>query len=109
MKKYKQTLLQKIKENQFFKKSGLFNIRSFIFLFTLYSLISVWLSSISSDKDKKINYLKEKSKKVKTEYVSKRATLINLTNRTNLLEKAAEFDFYAPSEPITVIKLNDES
>ena len=39
----------------------------------------------------------------------KRATLINLTNRTNLLGKAAEFDFYSPSEPITVIKLNDES
>ncbi len=109
MKKYKQTLLKKIKQNQFFKNSGLLNIRSFIFLFTIYSLISVWLSSISSDKDKKINYLREKSKKVKTEYISKRATLINLTNRTNLLDKAAEFDFFSPSEPITVIKLNDES
>ena len=109
MKKYKQTLLKKIKQNQFFKNSGLLNIRSFILLFTIYSLISVWLSSISSDKDKKINYLREISKKVKTEYISKRATLINLTNRTNLLDKAAEFDFFSPSEPITVIKLNDES
>ena len=102
-------MLQKLRKFQFLKNTGLFNIRAFVILFTIYSFISVWLANVSTNKDLEIGYLTENLKIIKSEYVTNKTTLMNLSKRSNLIQKANSLGFYSAEEPIIIIQLNDEN
>ena len=85
-----------------FKNTDLFNIRSFIIVFVTYSLIMIWLASLSVNNDKKISLLVEKVKVLKSEYILSKTLLMNNTKHSVLLEKAKEFEFYSSDKPITI-------
>ena len=102
-------MFQKLNKIQLFKNTDLFNIRSFIMLFAIYSFISVWLANVSTNKDLRLGHLIEKLKIIKSEYVTNKTTLMNLSKRSNLVEKANQFDFFLANEPIIIIQLEHEN
>ena len=91
------------------KNPDFFNIRRFVFLFVLYSLISIWSANSVSKKDQKINELSKKLQTVKSEYVAVKTLLMHENKRSNLLRKAKNFNFLPSSKPITTIKLEYEN
>lgn len=102
-------MFQRLNKIQLFKNTDLFNIRSFIMLFAIYSFISVWLANVSTNKDLRLSHLIEKLKIIKSEYVTNKTTLMNLSTRSNLVEKANKFDFFLANEPIIIIQLEHEN
>ena len=102
-------MFQKLNIIQLFKNTDLFNIRSFVMLFAIYSFISVWLANLSNNKDLRLSHLSEKHKIIKSEYVSNKTTLMNLSNRSNLLQKANSLDFFSANEPVIIIQLEYEN
>ncbi len=101
-------MIKKIKSLSIFRNKDLFDIRSFVIVFTIYSLISIWLAHASARKDEKINFLLDNVKLLKSEYIHSRTVLMNQTKQSNLLEKGELFGFYPPSKPITIINLEHE-
>jgi len=102
-------MLQNFRKFQFLKNTGLFNIRAFVILFTIYSFISVWLANVSTNKDVRISDLTENLKIIKSEYVTNKTTLMNLSKRSNLIQKANSLGFYSAEEPIITIHINHEN
>ena len=102
-------MIQKLRKFQFLKNTGLFNIRAFVILFSIYSFISVWLANVSTNKDLRLSSLTENLKIIKSEYVTNKTTLMNLSKRSNLIERANSFGFYSADEPIIIIQLNHEN
>ena len=101
--------MEYLKYMQIFKNKDLFNIRSFIILFAIYSLISIWLAHSATRKDKTINSLVEEATILKSEYVGSKTILMHKTKRSNLLDKAESFAFYLPKKPITIIRKKYEN
>ena len=101
-------MLQELKKNQFFQNTDLFHIRSFVILFAIYSFISVSLANISINQDLKLSSLQENLKIIKSEYVLNKTVLMNLSKRSNLVQKANSLDFFSADQPITIIHLNHE-
>ena len=90
------------------KNTDLFSIRRFIFLFTIYSLISIWLANSVAKKDKEIMDLSQEVKLFKSEYVTTKTILMAESKRSVLLDKAQDFDFFSSSEPLTIINFDNE-
>ena len=101
-------MFQKLNTIQLFKNTDLFNIRSFIILFAIYSFISVGLANLSTNQDLRLSNLIENLKIKKSEYVNNKTILMNLSKRSNLLEKANALNFSA-DEPIIIIQLEHEN
>lgn len=91
------------------KNTDFFNIRRFIFLFTVYSFISIWLANSVSNKDKKLTELSEEVKLLKSEYVTTKTFLMSTSKRSHLLEKAKTFNFFSSTKPITIIHFKHEN
>ncbi|MAQ47847.1 MAG: hypothetical protein CMD27_03105 [Flavobacteriales bacterium] len=102
-------MLQKLKKIQFLKNTDLFNIRSFITVFVIYSFISVWLANVSVNKDFRLRHLVENHKIIKSEYVRNKTILMTLSKRSNLLQKANSLDFFSADKPIIIIQLDHEN
>ena len=89
------------KKTEFFK--DLFDIKSFVILFTLFSFISIWSSEMVYNKTKKIKDLNKELENLKSEYISTRTILMSQSKRSYLLEKAQVFGLVECDNPPTVI------
>ena len=85
------------------KNTDFFNIRRFVVLFIVFSLISICSADLVVNKDKKINQLYQEIKVLKSEYVSTKTILMTKSKRSYLLEKAEKFDFFPSQKPLTTI------
>ena len=91
------------------KNTDFFNIRRFIFVFTTYSLISIWLSNSVANKDKELMDLSQEVKLLKSEYVTTKTILMSESKRSSLLEKAEGLYFFSSQKPLITIHFNDEN
>ena len=91
------------------KNTDFFNIRRFVVLFLLFSLISISSADLVENKDKKINQLSQEIKVLKSEYISTKTILMTKSKRSYLLEKAEKFDFFPSQKPLTTIYLKYEN
>ena len=91
------------------KNTDFFNIRRFIFVFTTYSLISIWLSNSVANKDKELMDLSQQVKLLKSEYVTTKTILMSESKRSSLLEKAEGLYFFSSQKPLITIHFNDEN
>jgi len=91
-----------------FKNKDLFDIRSFIIVFSIYSIISIWSADSVYKKAIIIKDLKDEVKLLKSEYVYKKTILMTRSRRSYLLKKAETFGFSQSMKPLTTIYLEDE-
>ena len=91
-----------------FRNRDLFDIKSFVIVFTIYSLISIWFSHMSTKQDEKIYLKQEEVKLLKSEYVISKTVLMETTKQSTLLNQAKRFHLYPPEKPITIINLTYE-
>lgn len=89
------------KKTDFFK--DLFDIKSFVILFALFSFISIWSSEMVYNRTKKIKELNKELENLKAEYISIRTILMSQSKRSYLLEKAQVFGLVECDNPPTVI------
>ena len=90
------------------KKTGLFDIRAFVFVFMLYSLISIWSANSIATQDKKLDILFNEIKLLKSKYVSTKTILMDKTRQSNLLKRGEDFYFFQSNQPIKTISLEYE-
>ena len=102
-------IIKKLKKLKGFNNRDLFDIKSFVIVFTIYSLISIWLANASVKKDKTLNSMIEKVEVLKSEYVISKTKIMSQTKYSKLLEKANSFEFYSPDKPITILSLEYEN
>ena len=91
-----------------FRNRDLFDIKSFVFVFTTYSLISIWFSHMSTKQDEKIYLKQEQVKLLKAEYVISKTVLMETTKHSTLLNQAKRIHLYPPEKPLTIINLKYE-
>ena len=91
------------------KNKDLLDIRPFVIVFSIYSLISIWSADAVFNKQKKLKGLLKEVKILKTEYVSTRTILMSRSKRSYLLKKAQSFEFIQPTKPLTIISLKNEN
>ena len=91
------------------KNTDFFNIRRFVFLFLLFSLISISSADLAANQDKKINQLSHEVKVLKSKYVSTKTILMTKSKRSYLLKKAEKFNFFSSEKPLTTIYLKYEN
>ena len=77
----------------------LFDIRSFVLVFSIYSLISIWFSDTVYNNARTLKNLKQDAKIIKSEYVSTRTRLMTIKKQSYLLQKANNFGLH-PSEKL---------
>ena len=90
------------------KNKDIFNIRSFIIVFSIYSLISIWSSDTIYTNSLEIQTLREKYKNIKQEYIDTRTILMTISRESYLLEKAEGFGLIKSTYPPHIIYLSDE-
>ena len=90
------------------KNKDIFNIRSFIIVFSIYSLISIWSSDAIYTNSLEIQTLREKQKNIKQEYIDTRTILMTISRESYLLEKAEGFGLIKSQHPPHIIYLSDE-
>jgi len=93
--------ISNFKKTEFFK--DLFDIKSFVILFALFSFISIWSSEMVYNRTKKIKDLNKELENLKSEYISTRTILMSQSKRSYLLEKAQVFGLVECDNPPTVI------
>ena len=91
------------------KNKDFFDIRSFVLVFSIYSLISISCADRVYNQSIKIKVLSQELKSLKTRYISTKTILMNERKASKLLEKAELFGFMPASNPSKVIYLNDEN
>ena len=89
------------KKTDFFK--DLFDIKSFVILFTLFSFISIWSSEVVYNRTKQIKNLNKELEQLKAEYIFTRGLLMNQSKRSYLLNKANSFGLIESDNPPHVI------
>tara|TARA_Y100001968_G_C19421822_1_gene752158 strand:+ start:1259 stop:1567 length:309 start_codon:yes stop_codon:yes gene_type:complete len=89
------------KNADFFK--DLFDIKSFVILFTLFSFISIWSSEVVYNRTKQIQNLSKELEQLKAEYIFTRGLLMNQSKRSYLLNKAYSFGLVESDNPPHVI------
>ena len=90
------------------KNKDLFDIRSFIVAFSIYSIISIWSADSVYKKAIIIKDLKDEVKLLKSEYVYKKTILMTRSRRSYLLKKAEIFGFSQSMTPLMTIYLKNE-
>ena len=90
-----------LKNTDFFK--DLFDIKSFVILFTLFSFISIWSSEVVYNRTKQIKHLNKELEQLKAEYIFTRGLLMNQSKRSYLLNKANSFGLLESDNPPRVI------
>tara|TARA_B100000965_G_C19476286_1_gene706424 strand:- start:614 stop:925 length:312 start_codon:yes stop_codon:yes gene_type:complete len=90
------------------KNKDLFDIKSFVVLFSIYSLISIACADIVYQQDREIKTLREDLKEFKAQYISVKTQLMSETKESALLTKAELLGFMQPSKPTKIIYYNDE-
>ena len=90
------------------KNKDIFNIRSFIIAFSIYSLISIWSSDKIYTNSLEIQTLRANYKNIKQEYIDTRTILMTISRESYLLEKAEGFGLLKSTYPTHIIYLSDE-
>ena len=108
MKNYRSMNFRNILNKKILQKTGLFDIRAFVLVFTIYSLISIWSANSIMKQDKEMNTLFNEIKVLKSKYVYTKTILMNKRKYSNLLQKGSEFNFLNPDKPIENIYLQYE-
>ena len=90
------------------KNKDLFDIKSFVTVFAVYSLISIVCADIVYQKDIKIKKSREEVKALKAQYISIKTQLMSVSKESQLLQKAELFGFVAPTQPTKIINFNYE-
>ena len=94
------------RDNDFFK--DLFDIKSFVIVFTLFSFISIWSSEMVYNRTKKIKHLNTDLKNLKAQYISTRTILMTKSKRSSLIKKAYSFGLIESENPPKVIYVKHE-
>jgi len=102
----KQLNIDNVKRNDFFK--DVFDIRSFIILFAVFSLVSIWSANMVYNNTRKITSLNKEVQNLKAEYVSTKTILMTKSKRSYLLKKAEFFGLYESKNPLKIIYLENE-
>tara|TARA_Y100001933_G_scaffold254784_1_gene296946 strand:+ start:154 stop:483 length:330 start_codon:yes stop_codon:yes gene_type:complete len=108
VKKYKLMSIAKFLNIEKLKNKDLFDIKSFVIVFSIYSLISIACADVVYQQDRKIKTLREDLKEFKAQYISVKTQLMSETKESALLTKAELFGFVQPSKPTKIIYCNDE-
>ena len=95
--------LKNIRKSEFFK--DIFDIQSFVIVFTIFSLISIWSAEAVYVKSKKIKILNKELSNLKAEYISVKTELMSKSKRSFLVDKASSFGLTESTEPLAVIYL----
>jgi len=90
------------------KNKDFFDIRSFVLVFSIYSIISISCADKVYNQSVKIKILRQDLKSLKAKYISTRTVLMNERKASKLLKKAELFGFLPASNPSKVIYLNNE-
>tara|TARA_B100000427_G_scaffold187568_1_gene155960 strand:+ start:49 stop:360 length:312 start_codon:yes stop_codon:yes gene_type:complete len=91
------------------KNKDFFDIRSFVLVFSIYSIISIACADRVYNQSVEIKILRQELKSLKTRYISTRTVLMNERKASKLLRKAELFGFIPASNPPKVIYLNNEN
>ena len=91
------------------KNKDLFDIRSFVLVFSIYSIISISCADRVYNQSLEIKILRQDLKVLKARYISTRTALMNERKESKLLEKAELFGFFPASNPPKIINLNNEN
>ncbi len=94
------------KNNQLFK--DLFDIKSFVIVFAVFSFISISSADMVYNKTRKIKNLNKKLESLKAEYVSTRTMLMTKSKRSVLLKKAEAFGLIESNKPVKTIYFKNE-
>jgi len=94
------------RDNDFFK--DLFDIKSFVIVFTLFSFISIWSSEMVYNRTKNIKHLNTDLENLKAEYISTRTILMTKSKRSSLIKKAYSFGLIESDNPPKVIYIQHE-
>ena len=89
------------------KNKDFFDIRSFVLVFSIYSIISISCADKVYNQSVKIKILRQDLKYLKARYISTRTVLMNERKASKLLKKAELFGFLPASNPSKVIYLNE--
>ena len=89
------------------KNKDFFDIRSFVLVFSIYSIVSISCADKVYNQSVKIKILRQDLKYLKARYISTRTVLMNERKASKLLKKAESFGFLPASNPSKVIYLND--
>ena len=108
VKKYKLMSIIKFLNIEKLKNKDLFDIKSFVIVFSIYSLISIACADVVYQQDRKIKTLREDLIEFKAQYISVKTQLMSETKESALLTKAELFGFIQPSKPTKIIYYNDE-
>lgn len=91
------------------KNKDFFDIKSFVMVFSIYSIISISCSDRVYNQAKKTKQLTQDLKLVKAQYISTRTILMHEAKESKLLEKAALFEFSLPIKPLQIIYIKNEN
>ena len=89
------------------KNQDFFDIRSFVLVFSIYSIVSISCADKVYNQSVKIKILRQDLKYLKARYISTRTVLMNERKASKLLKKAEVFGFLPASNPSKVIYLNE--
>tara|TARA_B100001996_G_C18106848_1_gene379690 strand:- start:127 stop:435 length:309 start_codon:yes stop_codon:yes gene_type:complete len=89
------------------KNQDFFDIRSFVLVFSIYSIVSISCADKVYNQSVKIKTLRQDLKYLKARYISTRTVLMNERKASKLLKKAEVFGFFPASNPSKVIYLNE--
>lgn len=91
------------------KNKDLFDIRSFVIVFSVYSLVSICSADVVYNKDRKIKNLRTKVETLKSEYVFVRTRLMSQSKESYLLKKGFDFGFSHSEKPAKIIYSGNEN
>ena len=100
--------IKKLLNIEHLKNKDLFDIRSFVGVFTLYSIISISCSNLVYNQARDIKSLNQEVKVLKAKYISVKTILMNEKKESKLLKKAEFFGFYPPKNPSKIIYVSNE-
>tara|TARA_B100001113_G_scaffold330076_1_gene305408 strand:- start:486 stop:794 length:309 start_codon:yes stop_codon:yes gene_type:complete len=89
------------------KNKDFFDIRSFVLVFSIYSIVSISCADKVYNQSVKIKILRQDLKYLKARYISTRTVLMNERKASKLLKKAELFGFFPATNPSKVIYLNE--
>ena len=100
--------IKKLLSIQTLKNKDFFDIRSFVLVFSIYSIISIACADRVYNQSVEIKILRQDLKSLKARYIATRTVLMNERKASKLLKKAEMFDFFPATNPSKVIYLNNE-
>tara|TARA_B100000902_G_scaffold385273_1_gene426423 strand:- start:437 stop:760 length:324 start_codon:yes stop_codon:yes gene_type:complete len=97
---------KKLKNNDLFR--DLFDVRSFVILFTIFSIISISCADLVYNKTSQIESLNKELQNLKSEYVATKTILMMKSKKSHLIDKAEKYGLFESKKPVKIIYLKNE-